>query len=129
MNDLFEQYLAEVTPFVRPEKLEEFKQTQLWNIEAYGEVNHIEDVYSKDGKDLMKRRYNCSIYAGFVLDALRIGLENLNHLIEDVPPEFLKYDDGTYALKKDVRDAAIKYFKERWAELKKLMNSKNGVVK
>jgi len=91
MKDLTQQLLDDYRHFIKKSHWEEFKRQRLDDAKVgYGPIVNILDVYSKDGKELLKRiyqrDYEIGSKSGFALEAVRAGVENLNALLENEKP-------------------------------------------
>ena len=86
MKDLTQQLLDDYSHYIKKSHWEEFKRNMLEEIDIYGPIVNILDVYSKDGKELLKRKYQyeyeLGTNSGFTLDCARAGVKNLNALLE-----------------------------------------------
>ena len=86
MKDLTQQMFDDFKHYIDPAKWDNFERSTRASVAKYGAIVNIKDVYSVDGKELLKRFYQreweVGTDDGSVLWCAVAGVENLNALLD-----------------------------------------------
>ena len=85
MKDLTQQMFDDFKHYIDPKKWESFERRTRNAVKERGRIVNIIDVYSTDGKELLKRiyqrEYQVGTNDGSILNCANAGVENLNALL------------------------------------------------
>jgi len=86
MNNLMRQLLDDWKPFIKKDHWDEFVAYRMADVEEWGDIVRIEDVYYPNSTQLMERRYyNAFGTANTILAAVKVVDEDEELILAPIP--------------------------------------------